>query len=309
MIYNVDEGAVRLDVYLLQHHSLTRSHIKNLIDEGKVTVNGKHVKAGYMLRAGDVVETTAFDEVKPLQAVAQDIPLDIVYQDNDIAVINKPKGMVVHPAVKNTEGTLVNALLYRLDNLSGINGVLRPGIVHRIDKDTTGLLVVAKNDKAHVSLSNQIATKQCKRLYLAVMEGVVKEDGEIINYLARSKKNRLKFATNTSGEGKLAHSLYKVIATTDRYSLVQWELKTGRTHQIRAHAESIHHPIVGDKLYGSKTESYYQYGQMLHAYKLMLTHPTTNEVMTFTAPLPEYFDNFVQKFFDISNLYDTIKVE
>lgn len=306
MKYLADISGERLDVFLLKHHDLTRSHIKNLITEGKVTVNGKQVKAGYSLKANDEIETRDFEEVKPLETVAQDIPLDILYQDEDIAVINKPKGMVVHPAVKNRDNTLVNALLFNLDNLSGINGVLRPGIVHRLDKDTSGLLVVAKNDKAHVSLSKQIASKECRRIYLSVVEGQVKSDGEVQNYLARSKKNRLKYASNLMGEGKFAHSLYKVLDTADKYTFVMWELKTGRTHQIRAHAESLHHPIVGDKLYGSKTESYYHYGQMLHAYKLILKHPTTGEVMQFVAPLPQYFDNFIQKFFVNSKNYDKI---
>ncbi len=308
MRYVVDTDNVRLDVYLqLQNDKLTRSHIKNLITEGKVKVNGEVVtKAGFSLRANSIVDTFDFDEVKPLEAKAQDIPLDIVYEDSDLVVVNKPKGMVVHPAVKNTDNTLVNALLFKVRDLSGINGVLRPGIVHRLDKDTTGLLVVAKNDQSHVNLSNQIATKKCKRFYLSVVEGKLTGEGEVINYLARSKKNRLKYSVNKVGDGKLAHSLYRVLCNTEKYSLVMWELKTGRTHQIRAHAEHLNHPIVGDKLYGSKSSGYFDLGQMLHAFKLELTHPTTGERLSFTQPVPEYFNEFVKKFFVNFDLCDIV---
>ena len=308
MTYKIDNVG-RLDVFLCDKNAgFTRSHIKNLISEGKVSVNGIVVtKAGYELKIGDVVETNSFDQVKQLDAVAQDIPLNIVYQDSDIAVINKPKGMVVHPAVGNADGTLVNALLYNVNDLSGINGVLRPGIVHRLDKDTSGLIVIAKNDFAHVNLAQQISTKECRRIYLAVCEGVIKEDGEVVNYLARSKKNRLKYACNNVGDGKLAHSLYHVLATCDKYSLVMWELKTGRTHQIRVHAEYLHHSIVGDKLYGSKTEKYYASGQMLHAYKLILRHPRNGKEMIFTCPVSNEFSDFVSKFFEINDIYAIIK--
>ena len=303
--------SMRLDVYLQDlNRALTRSHIKNLISQGKVLVNGAVVtKAGYTLKNGDEVQTFDFDKVEKLEAHAQDIPLDIVYEDSDMLVINKPKGMVVHPAIKNNDGTLVNALLYSVKDLSGINGVLRPGIVHRLDKDTSGLLVVAKNDFAHVNLSNQISTKECRRIYISICEGKMQGEGEVINYLARSKKNRLKFACNTVGEGKLAHSKYKVIKSTDKYALVMWELKTGRTHQIRAHAEYLHHSIVGDKLYGSKSEKYYESGQMLHAIKLMLKHPRTGEEMSFMVKAPQEFENFVEKVFDIKNICDMISLE
>ena len=300
----------RLDVFLQKNNSdITRSHIKNLIKDGKVSVNGTIVtKAGYMVKPNDNVETHDFDKVEQLDAVAQDIALDIVYQDKDLLVVNKPKGMVVHPAIKNTSGTLVNALLYNVKDLSGINGVLRPGIVHRLDKDTSGLLVVAKNDNAHVNLSKEIASKECKRYYIAICEGKMEGSGEVINYLARSPKNRLKFACNTSGNGKLAHSLYTVLATCGKYSVVLWELKTGRTHQIRAHCEYLHHPIVGDKLYGSKSDKYYEYGQLLHAHTIIFTHPTSGMHMKFSAPLPHVMVEFVRKFFDNLDIYDIIKL-
>ena len=294
MEYIFEGEQVRLDKYLLEKlETLTRSRIKILIDNGETQVNGKKVKAGYMLRSGDVINVD-IPEPESSEIVAENIPLDIVYQDNDFAVINKPKGMVVHPAVKNNSGTLVNALLYNIKDLSGINGVVRPGIVHRLDKDTSGLIVIAKNDRAHVELSGQIARKECRRIYRAVLEGNLKnETGEIVTYIDRSKKNRLKMAVSDSG--KIAHTLYRVIAHYHKYDYVEFELKTGRTHQIRVHCEHLHHPIVGDKLYGAKNEKYHKFGQFLHAYKLILKHPTTGEKMEFETPIPEYFEQFLEK--------------
>ena len=292
MILNFNEEPKRLDIFLLDKiDGVTRSRIKNLITEEKVNVNGKFVKAGYMLKSGDIIDVEV-PEPESSEVVAEDIPLDIVYQDDDFAIINKPKGMVVHPAVKNTKGTLVNALLYSIKDLSGINGVIRPGIVHRLDKDTSGLIVIAKNDFAHVELSKQIASKECRRIYRAILEGNLKEDkGEVITNIDRSKKNRLKMAVSDSG--KIAHTLYRVIGHYNKYDYVEFELKTGRTHQIRVHCEHLHHPILGDKLYGAKNEKYHKFGQFLHAYKLVLKHPTTQEQMEFNAPLPEYFEDFV----------------
>lgn len=284
----------RLDIFL--HEKLgefTRSRIKNLISDEKVSVNGKFVKAGYMLKVGDMIDVVV-PEPESSEVVAEDIPLEIVYQDSDFAIINKPKGMVVHPAVKNTTGTLVNAILYSIKDLSGINGVVRPGIVHRLDKDTSGLIVIAKNDFAHVQLSKQIASKECRRIYRAVVEGHLKEDsGEVITYIDRSKKNRLKMAV--SDTGKIAHTLYRVIERYNKFDYVEFELKTGRTHQIRVHCEHLHHPIVGDRLYGAKNEKYHKLGQYLHAYKLILKHPTTGEQMEFNSSLPQYFQDFLDK--------------
>lgn len=280
---------VRLDQFALQNiEGVTRSHIKVMVENGLVLVDGRQVKAGYNLKLGEVV-TIKEEEKVPDKAVAEDIALDIVYEDDDLAVINKPKGMVVHPAVKNLTGTLVNALLYNIKDLSGINGVMRPGIVHRLDKDTSGLLVVAKNDFAHANLSKQIQDKTCHRYYLALVEGHFKEvSGEIITYIGRSHKNRLKMAN--CNEGKLAHTIYTVRERFDKIDLVEFELKTGRTHQIRVHCEGEHHPILGDKLYSAKMEKYFKYAQFLHAYRLVLTHPRTGERMSFDAPLPEYFE-------------------
>lgn len=294
MTIKFEGDSQRLDIFLLdQLKDFTRSRIKNLITDEQVSVNGKFVKAGYMLRSGDVVDVIV-PEPETSEVVAEDIPLEIIYQDSDFAIINKPKGMVVHPAVKNTSGTLVNAILYSIKDLSGINGVVRPGIVHRLDKDTSGLIVIAKNDYAHVQLSKQIATKECRRIYRAVVEGHLKEDsGEVITYIDRSKKNRLKMAV--SDTGKIAHTLYKVIERFNKFDYVEFELKTGRTHQIRVHCEHLHHPIVGDKLYGAKNDKYHKLGQYLHAYKLILKHPTTGEQMEFQSPLPQYFQNFLDK--------------
>lgn len=291
-IYNIDKDSVgkRLDFFLQEQNTEhTRSFFKNLIEDEKVLVNNKKVKAGYSLKLCDEI---SLDELpKPLtNAEPEDIKLDIVYEDEDFAVINKPQGMVVHPAVKNTTGTLVNALLYNIKDLSGINGVLRPGIVHRLDKDTSGLIVIAKNDFAHTSLANQIATKTCRRIYRCVVNGNVKTDsGEIVTNIGRDPKNRLKMAVVPSNTGKIAISKYKVLEYYKGYTYMEWELKTGRTHQIRVHSTYLKNPIVGDKLYNPIKSKFALDGQLLHAYKLILNHPRTNEEMEFTAELPDYF--------------------
>lgn len=294
MEYKVGEKDVktRLDSFLYElDNSFTRSHYKNLIEEGHVLVNGKKVKAGYALKLNDVVSVEMIP-ARPIETLPQNIPLDIVYEDEDLAVINKPKGMVVHPANGNWDGTLVNALLYNIKDLSGINGEIRPGIVHRLDKDTSGLLVVAKNDFAHVALSKQIADKTCKRIYLALVIGNMPNDsGVVANYLGRDPKNRLRYAVVDNG-GKYAETHYKVVTRYKDYSLVEFELKTGRTHQIRVHCKYLNHPIVGDDLYGGKSK-FKTDGQMLHAYKLSFYHPRTNKYMEFEAQLPEYFQKIL----------------
>jgi len=281
----------RLDIFLQQvDDKNTRSHIKNKITEGKVSVNGKSViKAGYKLSSGDEV---IFEIAPPkkLEAVAENITLDIVYEDEDIVVINKPQGMVVHPSVGNYTGTLVNALLYKIDNLSGINGVVRPGIVHRLDKDTSGLIVIAKNDKSHVVLSKQIAEKTCKREYVALIDGRLKQsNGVVENYLGRDPKNRLRQTVISSDRGRYAKTLFFVEKYYEGYTLVRFELYTGRTHQIRVHAKELHHPVVGDRLYNGNKCRFNLEGQLLHARKLTLVHPTTGKEMIFEAPLPDYF--------------------
>ena len=294
MEYKVGEKDVktRLDSFLYElDNSFTRSHYKNLIEEGHVLVNSKKVKAGYAVKLNDVVSIEMIP-ARPIETLPQNIPLDIVYEDEDLAVINKPKGMVVHPANGNWDGTLVNALLYNIKDLSGINGEIRPGIVHRLDKDTSGLLVVAKNDFAHVALSKQIADKTCKRIYLALVIGNMPNDsGVVANYLGRDPKNRLRYAVVDNG-GKYAETHYKVLTRYKDYSLVEFELKTGRTHQIRVHCKYLNHPIVGDDLYGGKSK-FKTDGQMLHAYKLSFYHPRTNKYMEFEAQLPEYFQKIL----------------
>lgn len=295
-----DNVGRRLDMFLQnEFQDKTRSHIKHWIENADVLVNGKTVKAGYSLRENDIINLGEIEE-KVLSAKPQDIPIDIVYEDEDLAVINKPQGMVVHPAINNYDGTLVNALMYKLDSLSSINGVIRPGIVHRLDKDTSGLLVIAKNDNSHVSLSNQIATKECKRIYWALVDGVVKSDGEIKTLIGRDKKNRLKMAV--TNDGKVAETKYRVLEVLGNYTLVEFELKTGRTHQIRVHSAYLHHPIVGDKLYNNNKCKFNLNGQLLHAKKLILTHPRTNKLMTFECELPDYFKkvliNLNSKFVD-----------
>ena len=283
---------MRLDIFLLRENSeKTRSHIKHWIENGDVTVNGKIVKAGYSLKLDDDVFLGEIVE-KVLSSEPQDIPIEIVYQDKDIAVINKEQGMVVHPATNNYDNTLVNALMFNLDSLSSINGVIRPGIVHRLDKDTSGLLVVAKNDKAHLDLSEQISSKSCRRIYWALVEGIVKSDGEIITNFGRDPKNRLKMAVLE--KGKVAHTMYRVLETFDKYSLIEFELKTGRTHQIRVHSAYMHHPIVGDPLYNSSKCKFNLNGQLLHAKKLILTHPDSKKEMIFESELPKYFKEVLE---------------
>ena len=288
-----DSGGMRLDVFVAEKAECTRSHAKNLIEEGNVTVNGtKAAKSGALLKAGDVV-VIVNPAPKELDLSPQDIPIEIVWQDEDFAVVNKPQGMVVHPAPGAYDNTLVNALLFKLSSLSGINGVARPGIVHRLDKDTSGLLVVAKNDFAHISLQKQIAEKSAKRYYYALVDGVVQKDsGEIRNFLARSTADRKKYAV--AKDGRLAITLYKVVKRYSAYTLMEYELKTGRTHQIRVHSRYIGHPVVGDRTYGG-SDAFGLNGQLLHAYKLVLTHPRTGEEMTFTAPLPDYFQSVLAK--------------
>lgn len=288
----------RLDVFLdAQTEEFTRSRIKKLIEDGQVSVQGKIVKkAGESVRAGNEVVLTVPEAVE-YTVKAENIPIDIVYQDEDIAVVNKPQGMTVHVGNGNAEGTLVNALLYALDSLSGIGGVLRPGIVHRIDKDTTGLLVVAKNDKAHVSLATQIAEKSARRVYYALLEGNVKEDnGRIVTDIGRHPQDRLKMAVLPDGEGKIAVTDYEVLTRFGtEFTLCKFILQTGRTHQIRVHAKHMGHPCVGDPVYGHKKQKFKLSGQLLHAIELSLTHPKTGERMTFNAPLPPEFQSILEK--------------
>ncbi len=282
-----DEGA-RLDVFLAAHFvQFTRSRIKGLIDEGNVRVNGRPAKAGSRLAAGDAVELLV-PELREIAALPEDIPLDIVYEDEALMVINKRRGLVVHPAAGNETGTLVNALLHHCDDLSGIAGEIKPGIVHRLDKDTTGLLVVAKTDAAHLSLSAQIAEKSAQRIYLALVEGnVAGEQGRVEAALGRSRTDRKKIAV-TEG-GRAAATRYRVLERFGDCTLVECALETGRTHQIRVHMKHIGHPVLGDPVYGYRHQRFSLEGQLLHAVRLSFVHPISGQPMSFEAPLPEDF--------------------
>ncbi len=290
--FTAESVGVRVDVYLSEKCDISRSRIKKLCDEGYCLVNGKNVKSNKIIKAGDKIELAVPDE-KNLDAAPEDIPLDIVYQDDDLAVINKPQGMTVHAGNGTQGGTLVNALLFHLDKLSGINGVIRPGIVHRIDKNTSGLLVVAKNDKSHVSLSKQLQDKTCHRVYVALLEGVVKQDeGVIDTFIGRNPSERTKMTVVKSGRQAITE--FKVLERFNGYTLCEFSLKTGRTHQIRVHAKHIGHPIVGDPEYGYKNAKFNLEGQLLHAKTLEFIHPTTGEKMSFSVPIPDYFEKVLK---------------
>ncbi len=280
----------RLDGFLAENTSFTRSHVQKLIADGCVQVNGKVVtKASFSVKEDFSIEVKVPEEI-PLDVTPQNIPLDIVFEDKDLLVINKPQGMTVHPANGHYTDTLVNALLFHIKDLSGINGVLRPGIVHRLDKDTSGLLVVAKNDVAHVALQEQIQQKTCRRIYYALLEGNLKQDQGIVDKpIGRSKSDRKKM--DVTADGRSAQTHFSVVERFGNYTLAKFELKTGRTHQIRVHsAKCLNHPIVGDFVYGYKTCKFPLEGQLLHAQTLSFVHPTTGEQMSFSAPLPNYFE-------------------
>lgn len=276
--------------------TLTRAAAVRLTESGDVTLNGKTASKSDKVKIGDIVEIT-YPEPVSSEAVPQDIPLDIIYEDDDLLVVNKPKGMVVHPAAGNPDGTLVNALLYHCgDSLSGIGGVVRPGIVHRIDKDTSGLLMVAKNDAAHLKLSEQIKEHSFTREYEAVIIGHLKEQkGSIDAPIGRSKNDRKKMAV-TELNSKNAVTRYEVLEEYPGFSYVRLRLETGRTHQIRVHMAYLGHPLAGDGVYGGRNaERIMESGQCLHARKIGFIHPTTGKYMEFTSPLPEYFTKFLEK--------------
>ena len=303
------ESSKRLDVFVSERASLSRSAAARLIDDGKVTVNGKNAPKNCKVAAGDTVEVD-IPEAEPSEAIAENIPLDVIYEDDDIIVICKPQGMVVHPAAGNTTGTLVNALLYHCgDSLSGIGGVVRPGIVHRIDKDTGGLLVVAKNDEAHIFLSEQLKVHGVSRIYTAIALGNFKEDsGTVDAPIGRHPVDRKKMAIIRSADKKARNAVthWSVLERFGRFTVVRCELETGRTHQIRVHMASIGHPLLGDTVYGGagtdfevKNKALIK-GQCLFAAELHLTHPRTRERMVFKAPLPENFVQTIEKLRRIS---------
>ena len=288
------ENGERIDKYLSNEMSgFSRSYIQKLMKDGHVYVNGKAVKANYKLAYDDMITVEIPDLVEP-DLVPENIPLDILYEDDDILIVNKPKGMVVHPAAGHYSGTLVNALMYHCgESLSGINGVMRPGIVHRIDMDTTGSLLVCKNDQAHQKLAEQLKVHSIKRVYHAIVCGNLKEDsGTIDAPIGRHPVDRKKMSINYQN-GREAVTHYQVLERFGDYTYISCRLETGRTHQIRVHMASIRHPLLGDNVYGPQKCPFKLQGQTLHAKILGITHPTTGEYMEFDAPLPEYFEDLL----------------
>lgn len=296
-IINVEAEDInkRIDVFLNDELDISRSSIQRLIEQGNITVNNKNTSKNYKLRANDIIQVDIPEPVE-IEILAEDIPLDILYEDKDVIVINKPQNMVVHPAAGHYTGTLVNALMYHCGkDLSGINGVMRPGIVHRIDKDTSGVLVVAKNDVTHLSLTKQLATHSMKRIYNAIVFNCFSEEEGVINQpIGRNPKDRKKMAVTQKGS-RHAVTHYKQLKKLGKFSLMELRLETGRTHQIRVHMAYIGHPLLGDKVYGSQKQPYNLIGQVLHARVLGFIHPTTNEYMEFETPLPEYFEKLIER--------------
>lgn len=296
LFFTIEKGGERIDKYLSEQlEDMTRSHIQKLIKENMVRVNGMAVKSNFKLSASDQIEVE-IPELKEPDILPENIPLDILYEDQDILVVNKPKGMVVHPAPGHYTGTLVNAIMYHCkDNLSGINGVLRPGIVHRIDMDTTGSLLICKNDRAHQALAEQLKEHSITRKYHAIVHGRLKEDeGTIDKPIGRHPIDRKKMSVHcTNGREAITH--YRVLKRFQQFTYIECQLETGRTHQIRVHMSSIGHPILGDQIYGPAKCPYKLQGQTLHAKVLGITHPTTGEYMEFDAPLPDYFQGLLEK--------------
>lgn len=281
-----EDAGTRADVFLAAKLCVSRSNMQKLLEDGRVKRGEKIIKANYKVRAGEMF-VVDIPEPEPIEAVPENIPLDIIYEDDDVVVLNKARGMVVHPAPGNYTGTLVNALLYHCSNLSGINSAIRPGIVHRLDKDTSGIMIVAKNDAAHISLSQQIQSKTAVRTYLAVVRGNIKTDsGTIETQIARDKNDRKKMAVVKEG-GRDAITDYEVLERFGKYTLVRCKLRTGRTHQIRVHMEYLGYPLVGDPKYSPMKTPFGIKGQALHSHTLEFTHPRTGERMKFEAPLPE----------------------
>lgn len=293
IVVSDEDDLIRIDKFIANVASdLTRSRIQGLISDGNITVNDKVVKANYKVREQDIIKILIPDAV-PVDIPAEDIPLDIVYEDDDILIINKPKGMVVHPAPGHYTGTLVNALMYHCkDNLSGINGELRPGIVHRIDMDTTGLLVICKNDKAHNFVAEQLKEHSITRKYQAIVYNAFKdEEGVVEGNIGRHPNDRKKMTITPNGKEAITH--YKVLKNMGKYTLIECQLETGRTHQIRVHMSSINHPLLGDEIYGPKNCPFKLQGQVLHAKTLGFIHPTTKEYMEFDSELPAYFTKLI----------------
>lgn len=293
IVDNIENLGSRLDKYLIDYfkEGTTRSFIQNLISEGKILVNNKICKASYKVNYKDIISILDY-EIKKLNIEAENIPIDIIYEDKDIVIVNKVQGMVVHPAPSVYKGTLVNALMYHCKDLSSINGVERPGIIHRIDKDTSGLLVVAKNDLAHNFLSEQFKIHSIRREYVTLVHGVMKTTkGKIVTNIGRNPKDRIKMAVTINGKNAITE--YSCIKKYKKNSLVLCKLKTGRTHQIRVHMNYIGFPIVGDPIYGYKNDNLYKNGQLLHARVIGFVHPTSRKYIEFKAELPKYFKNII----------------
>ena len=291
----VDLNDVRLDAYIAKlKNDISRTMIQKLIEEGNILVNGKSKKISYKVQLGDEIELN-IPKAKEIELKAENIPVEVVYEDDDIIVVNKPKGMVVHPANGNPDGTLVNAIMAMCkDSLSGIGGEIRPGIVHRLDKDTSGLLIVAKNDTAHINMSNQIKNREVKKIYIALVRGVVSENEATINMpIGRSTKDRKKMAVRKDGKKAVTH--FKVLRRYRKYTLLEVKIDTGRTHQIRVHMSEIGHPVVGDMVYSNGKNEFGIEGQMLHAKSLDFKHPITGKQMHLEAELPEYFEKVLEQ--------------
>lgn len=295
IIVQNNEKGVRLDSYITKKlNDLSRANIQRLIEDGNILVNSAKQKISYKVNSGDKIKIT-IPEPKKIDLKPQDIKVEIVYEDNDIIVVNKPKGLVVHPAVGNPDGTLVNAIMNICkDSLSGIGGEVRPGIVHRLDKDTTGLLIVAKNDKAHINLSEQIKNREVKKIYIALVRGNIPENEATINMpIGRSTKDRKKMAVVKNGKEAVTH--FKVIDRFKNYTLLEIKIDTGRTHQIRVHMAEIGYPVVGDMVYSNGKNEFGVEGQMLHAKSLDFKHPITGKNMHLEAELPKYFKDIIDK--------------
>lgn len=297
-IVSQEEKGKRLDTYIPSVDTdITRTSAQRLIEDGNILVNGKNAKVSYKIQENDKI-SVEIPEPKQIELKAQNIPIEIIYEDSDIIVVNKPKGMVVHPANGNPDGTLVNAIMAICkDSLSGIGGEIRPGIVHRIDKDTSGLLIVAKNDNAHVKMSEQIKNHEVKKTYIALVRGVFKENEATIDMpIGRSPSDRKKMAVNKNGKNAITH--IKVLKRFDKYTLLQVNIETGRTHQIRVHLSHIGYPIVGDYTYSNGKNEFDVVGQCLHAQKLEFKHPITQKDMCLEAELPQYFKDILDKLKD-----------
>lgn len=289
-----NEESKRIDAYISENTEYSRTAVQRLIEENKIIVNGKKEKASYKVQNGDKIEIEE-QPAKEIELKAQDIPLEILYEDDDIIVVNKPKGMVVHPANGNPDGTLVNAVMAICkDSLSGIGGEIRPGIVHRLDKNTSGAIIIAKNDKAHINLSEQLKNHEIKKTYIALVRGVVKENNATINMpIGRSKKDRKKMDVDKNGKEAITH--FKVLKRYKDCTLLEINIETGRTHQIRVHLSHIGYPIIGDEVYSNGKNKWNIEGQCLHAKSLDFKHPITGKNMHIEAPIPEYFENIIKE--------------